>query len=68
MIGGAQSMRPLPYFTELFRLADAAGLLRDPGIAVARMHRFLAVYGVGCLTIRVWDVNRRINERRDDDA
>ena len=30
MIGGAQAMRPLPYFTELFRLADGAGLLRDP--------------------------------------
>ncbi len=46
MIGGAQSMRPLPYFTDLFRLADTAGLLRDPGLAVARMRRFLAVYGV----------------------
>jgi len=46
MIGGAQSMRPLPYFTELFRMADAAGLLRDPGLAVAGMRRFLTVYGV----------------------
>ena len=46
MIGGAQSMRPLPYFTELFRLADAAGLLRDPHLAVSRMKRFLALYGV----------------------
>ncbi len=45
MIGGAQAMRPLPYFTELFRLADAAGLLRDPELAVARMRRFLALYG-----------------------
>ena len=30
MVGGAQSMRPLPYFAGTFRLADQAGLLRDP--------------------------------------
>ena len=30
MLGGAQSMRPLPYFVEAFRLADAAGVLEDP--------------------------------------
>jgi hypothetical protein len=46
MVGGAQSMRPLPYFTEVFRLADAAGLLRDPELAVARMRRMLALYGI----------------------
>ena len=46
MVGGAQAMRPLPYFTDLFRLADAAGLLRDPEMAVARMKRLLALYGV----------------------
>jgi len=46
MIGGAQAMRPLPYFTELFLLADAAGLLRDPERAVARMRHFLRVYGI----------------------
>jgi len=45
MIGGAQAMRPLPYFTGLFRMADSAGLLRDPGLALARMRRFLALYG-----------------------
>jgi hypothetical protein len=45
MLGGAQSMRPLPYFTELFCLADEAGLLVDPGLAAARMRRFLALYG-----------------------
>jgi hypothetical protein len=39
-------MRPLPYFVDLFKLADAAGLLRQPELAVARMKRFLAVYGV----------------------
>jgi hypothetical protein len=47
MIGGAQAMRPLPYFCDLFRLADAAGLLRDPERAVARMRRLLALYGAG---------------------
>jgi len=46
MVGGAQAMRPLPYFTELFRLADRARVLRDPALAVARMRSFLALYGV----------------------
>ncbi|MEM6987004.1 MAG: dihydrodipicolinate synthase family protein [Pseudomonadota bacterium] len=46
MLGGAQSARPLPYFCELFRLADTCGLLRDPELAVARMQSLLAIYGV----------------------
>jgi hypothetical protein len=46
MVGGAQAMRPLPYFTDLFRLADRARLLRDPALAAARMRAFLALYGV----------------------
>jgi hypothetical protein len=46
MLGGAQSMRPLPYFTEAFRLADGCGLLRDPELAVSRMKRLLALHGV----------------------
>ncbi|MDE0051808.1 MAG: dihydrodipicolinate synthase family protein [Rhodospirillales bacterium] len=46
MMGGAQAMRPLPYFTALFRLADGAGLLRDPERAVSRMRRFLRLYGI----------------------
>ncbi|MQV24317.1 DUF993 family protein [Sinorhizobium meliloti] len=46
MLNGAQAMRPLPYFTEVFRLADQCGLLRDPEVAVTRMKRLLAVYGV----------------------
>ena len=45
MLNGAQAARPLPYFTETFRLADACGLLRDPELAVGRMKRLLAVYG-----------------------
>lgn len=45
MVGGAQAMRPLPHFVELFKLADGCGLLRDPELAVTRMGRLLAVYG-----------------------
>jgi dihydrodipicolinate synthase/N-acetylneuraminate lyase len=45
MINGAQSTRPLPYFVDCFKLADQAGLLRDPDLAVARMKKLLAVYG-----------------------
>jgi hypothetical protein len=30
MVGGQQSARSIRHFSELFRLADAAGLLRDP--------------------------------------
>lgn len=46
MLNAAQAMRPLPYFTEVFRLADGCGLLRDPEMAAARMRRMLAMYGV----------------------
>jgi hypothetical protein len=46
MVGGAQAMRPLTYFAELFRLADQAGLLRDPALAVARMRSLLSLYGI----------------------
>ncbi|MBD9498539.1 MULTISPECIES: dihydrodipicolinate synthase family protein [unclassified Ensifer] len=45
MLNGAQAMRPLPYFVELFRLADQCGLLRDPALAVDRMKKLLALYG-----------------------
>jgi hypothetical protein len=45
MLGGAQAMRPLPYFVETFRLADGCGLLRDPDMAADRMRRLLALYG-----------------------
>lgn len=45
MVNGAQAMRPLPYFTEIFRLADKARLLSDPERAVKRMKKLLAVYG-----------------------
>ena len=46
MLAGHQAMRALPYFVDIFRLADRAGVLRDPYMAVARMKQFLAFYGV----------------------
>ena len=46
MLNGAQAMRPLPYFTEIFRLADGCGLLRNPDLAVRRMKSLLSVHGV----------------------
>ena len=45
MLGGAQSMRPLPYFVETFKLTDQNGLLRDPDLAVTRMKTLLGTYG-----------------------
>ena len=46
MVNGAQSARSLPYFVDVFKLADAAGLLRKPELAVQRMKHLLALYGV----------------------
>ena len=45
MVNGAQSARPLFYFTEAFKLADHAGLLRDPELAVKRLKNLLALHG-----------------------
>ena len=45
MLNGAQAMRPLPYFTQIFRLADGCGLLRNPDLAVQRMKSLLSVHG-----------------------
>ena len=47
MVGGQQSARSLLHLVELFELADAGGLLRDPDLAVARMKSLLAVHGLG---------------------
>jgi hypothetical protein len=46
MVGGQESARSTLHLAELFRLADAAGLLLDPGQAAARMRRALAIRGV----------------------
>jgi len=45
MVGGQQSARNVLHLAELFRLADAAGLLTDPPLACARMKHLLAVNG-----------------------
>jgi hypothetical protein len=46
MVGGLESARSLVHLGEQFRLMDAAGLLRDPELAAARMRRLLAVAGI----------------------
>jgi hypothetical protein len=46
MVGGQQSARSLVHLAELFRLADAAGLLIEPERAAARMRKVLAVHGI----------------------
>ena len=45
MLGGAQAARSLPHFVQIFKMADKAGLLAQPDIAVARMRTLLGVYG-----------------------
>jgi Protein of unknown function (DUF993) len=46
MVGGQQSARSLPHLAGLFRLADRAGLLRNPELALRRMGHLLAVHGI----------------------
>ncbi len=46
MIGGQESTRSTLHLAELFRLADAAGLLSDPEKAAARMRVVMATRGV----------------------
>jgi hypothetical protein len=46
MVGGQQSARSVLHLCDVFRLADAAGLLRDPELATARMRDFLRVNGI----------------------
>ena len=46
MVGGQQSTRSLPHLAELFRLADAAGLLEQPDLAVRRMQTLMALHGI----------------------
>ena len=47
MVGGQQSARSIRHLSELFRLADAAGLLGDPDRAANRMATLLALHGIG---------------------
>jgi hypothetical protein len=46
MVAGQQSARSLGHFAEIFRLADAAGLIEQPELAVARMRHLLALHGI----------------------
>ncbi|MBA2781720.1 MAG: DUF993 family protein [Rubrobacteraceae bacterium] len=46
MVGGQEGARSATHLSELFVLADRAGLLHDPDLAAERMRRVLAVAGV----------------------
>lgn len=46
MLGGQESARSALHLAELFRLADAAGLLGDPETAAARMRNIMACHGI----------------------
>jgi hypothetical protein len=46
MVGGQQSARCIVHLSELFRLADAAGLVEQPELATRRMKHLLALHGV----------------------
>jgi hypothetical protein len=45
LVGGQESARSSVHLAEIFRLADKAGLLRDPELAVTRMRTVLAARG-----------------------
>ncbi|HEY5578637.1 MAG TPA: dihydrodipicolinate synthase family protein [Acidimicrobiia bacterium] len=47
MVAGAESARSLPHLSRLLVLADQAGILRDPELAVDRMRLVLALSGMG---------------------
>ena len=46
MVGGQESARSTLHLAELFRLADAAGLLSDPDKAAAKMRIVMATRGI----------------------
>ncbi len=46
MPGGFQSSRDICHYSEVFRLADQAGLLSEPDLAVSRMTTLLNLHGV----------------------
>ncbi|MFO7171258.1 MAG: DUF993 family protein, partial [Chloroflexota bacterium] len=46
MVGGQEGARSIVHLAELLRLADQAGVLRDPELAAERMRRVLAVAGI----------------------
>ena len=46
MVGGIECARSTAHLCELFVLADQAGVLRDPDLAMARMRNYLLLSGV----------------------
>ena len=46
MPAGMQSSRDISHYAEVFRLADQAGLLADPDLALARMRLLTGLYGI----------------------
>jgi Protein of unknown function (DUF993) len=46
MVGGQESGRSLMHLVEAFKLADAAGLIRDPDLAASRLNDVMRVHGV----------------------
>lgn len=46
MVGGLQTGRSLPHLADTFRLADQAGVLTNPELAVSRFRQLLRVGGV----------------------
>jgi hypothetical protein len=46
MVGAQESARGVIHLSRLFRLADEAGLIADPDLAVARMRPVLALAGI----------------------
>ncbi|GAB2664947.1 dihydrodipicolinate synthase family protein [Kribbella swartbergensis] len=46
MVGGLQTGRSLPHLADTFRLADQAGVLTNPELAVSRFRQLLRVSGV----------------------
>tara|TARA_B100000686_G_scaffold273226_1_gene290774 strand:+ start:771 stop:1937 length:1167 start_codon:yes stop_codon:yes gene_type:complete len=47
MVGGQQSARSALHLSEIFRLADKAGLLKNPDLAATRMRQVMALHGIG---------------------
>ncbi len=46
LVGGQESARSTVHLADIFRLADKAGLLRDPEAAVSRMRTVMATRGI----------------------
>lgn len=47
LLAGLQSARGIVHYADVFRLADAAGLLRDPDRALSRMRALCQTAGIG---------------------